>query len=138
MNVGTPLTHAIQRDTEGLRLARQFIIESLRTWTVDERAANAALDVANELISNAVQHGAPPVGVQLDLDDNGTVTVVVRDGSLTPARPLPYRAGVSERGLGLRIVAQLSTEWGQRTEVDGKSVWATIRSARSRPVGWDR
>ena len=139
MNVGMPLSHAVEPTPDGLRAARQLIIESLREWMIDERAANAALDIANELMSNAVQHGRPPIAVRLDLDRiGGTVTVVVSDGSSEAARPLPYRPGLSERGLGLRIVAQLSTTWGQRSEGEGKSVWATVASARNRPAPWDR
>jgi two-component sensor histidine kinase len=139
VNVGMPLTHRVDPSADGLRASRQLIIESLRQWSIDDRAANAALDIANELMSNAVQHGHPPIAVRVELDRiNGTVTVVVSDGSTAPARPLPYRAGLSERGLGLRIVAQLSTTWGQRQDGEGKSVWATVAASRSRAASWDR
>lgn len=138
MNVGMPLTHAVEPSADGLRAARGVIVASLREWAIEDRAANAALDIANELMSNAVQHGRPPIAVRVELDRiAGTVTVVVSDGSTAPARPLPYRAGLSERGLGLRIVAQLSSNWGQRAESDGKSVWATVASSRARATGWD-
>ena len=139
MNVGVAATHEVEPTADGLRAARHLVIESLRRWSIDERTANAALDVANELMSNAVQHGLPPIAVHIDFDHAaGAVTVVVSDGSPTRAQPLPYRAGLSERGLGLRIVAQLSSSWGQRTDADGKSVWATMHSARNRPPAWDR
>ena len=138
MNVGMPLTHAVEPSAAGLRAARQLVVESLRQWAIDDRASNAALDIANELMSNAVQHGRPPIAVRVELDRiAGTVTVVVSDGSTAPARPLPYRAGLSERGLGLRIVAQLSASWGQRPDSDGKSVWATVALSRQRGSLWD-
>ena len=139
MNVGMPLTHAVEPSADGLRAARQLIIASLRQWSIDDRCANAALDIANELMTNAVQHGRPPVGVRVELDRiNGTVTVVVSDGSTEAARPLPYRPGLSERGLGLRIVSQLSTTWGQRPDGEGKAVWATVSSSRNRAAQWER
>jgi len=139
MNVGMPLSHAVEPSAEGLRAARQLIIASLHEWSIDDRAANATVDIANELMTNAVQDGRPPIAVRVELDRiNGTVTVVVSDGSTEAARPLPYRAGLSERGLGLRIVAQLSTTWGQRPDGEGKSVWATVASSRNRPTPWDR
>jgi len=139
VNVGMPLTHGVEPSADGLRAARGLIVESLRQWSIDDRAANSALDIANELMSNAVQHGRPPIAVRVELDRiNGTITVVVSDGSTAPARPLPYRAGLSERGLGLRIVAQLSSTWGQRPDGEGKSVWATVASTRNRPAAWDR
>ena len=139
MSSGVPLTRAVEPGADGLRAARQLVVESMRQWCIDERTANAALDIANELMSNAVQHARPPISVRVELDPpTGAVTVVVSDGDPTPARPLPYRAGLSERGLGLRIVTQLSTTWGQRQEGEGKSVWATIHAARSRPAPWER
>jgi len=139
MNVGLPLSHAVDPTAAGLRVARQLIIQTLREWSIDDRAANAALDIANELMSNAVQHGRPPIAVRVELDRiNGAVTVEVIDTSSETARPLPYRPGLSERGLGLRIVAQLSTTWGQRPEGDGKCVWATVTSSRNRTAHWER
>src|SRR3954466_8811877 len=103
------------------------------------RSATDRGALSNELMTNAVQHGLPPIAVGSELDRiNGTITVVVSDGSTEAARPLPYRAGLSERGLGLRIVAQLSTTWGQRPDGEGKSVWATVASSRNRPTPWDR
>jgi len=100
-------------------------------WQVDNAAANAAIDVAHELISNAVQHGLPPVTLILAYRPP-VIDVVVRDASTEPARRLPYRPGVSERGLGLRLVAQLSSEWGQLYETDGKRVWAKVVERRPR------
>lgn len=139
MNVGLPLSHAVDPTAAGLRVARQLIIQTLREWSIDDRAANAALDIANELMSNAVQHARAPISVAVELDAaSGAVTVVVRDADPTPARPLPYRAGLSERGLGLRIVTQLSTTWGQRPDGEGKAVWATVHATRSRPAPWER
>jgi two-component sensor histidine kinase len=139
MTSGMPLTRDVEPSAAGLQAARRLVVESMRQWCIDERAANAALDIANELMSNAVQHARPPISVRVELDGAAsTVTVVVSDGDPTPARPLPYRAGLSERGLGLRLVTQLSTAWGQRRDGEGKSVWATVQAARSRPAPWER
>ena len=139
MNSRVPLMRDVDPSSDGLRAARQLVIESMRQWCIDERTANATLDIANELMSNAVQHARPPISVAIELDAaTGAVTVVVSDGDPTPARPLPYRTGLSERGLGLRIVTQLSTTWGQRPEGHGKAVWATVHATRSRPAPWER
>jgi anti-sigma regulatory factor (Ser/Thr protein kinase) len=127
------VTRAVEPQADHVRAARVFAREVLVEWQVDNAAANAAVDVAHELISNAVQHGLPPVLLVLAYRPP-VIDVVVSDGSTEPARRLPYRAGVSERGLGLRLVAQLSSEWGQLYETDGKRVWAKVveRRARSR------
>jgi hypothetical protein len=99
MNVGMPLSDAVEPTADGLRAARKLIVESLHQWAVDEREANAVLDIANELMSNAVQHPRPPIALRVELDQiNGTITVVVSDGATAPARPLPYRAACRSVG----------------------------------------
>jgi two-component sensor histidine kinase len=92
---------------------------------VEERVANAVLDVAHELLVNAHQHGSPQVllTVRTGTDE---IRIDVHDCSAAPARLLPYRPGVSEHGLGLQLVRQLSRQWGQTTDDDGKSVWAVF------------
>jgi|SRR5947209_1181191 len=108
---------------------RSFVRQTLREWEIDEAAANAALDVAHELTSNAIQHGVPPI--ELTLSRTPTeLLVVCADAQPVLAHRLPYRPGLSERGLGLRLVAQLSDEWGQRSRDDGKEVWAAFRGGR--------
>jgi two-component sensor histidine kinase len=126
-----PAAHDVVPDAEGLRAAREFVRQTVRRWVSDLRVANAALDVAHELVSNAARHAAPPIRLTL-LRESSAILITVTDGSPEPARRLPYRSGVSERGLGLRLVGQLSHEWGQRQEPDGKAVWARVHSGPRR------
>jgi anti-sigma regulatory factor (Ser/Thr protein kinase) len=117
---------------DGVRALRVSVREVLNQWDDEVVAANAAVDVAHELVANAVQHGLPPVTVTLQCTTT-VVQVAVTDGSPQPVRRLPYRSGVSERGLGVRLVGQLSHAWGQQDHGPGKLVWATIRRrARTR------
>lgn len=128
-------THLVTPTAEGARAARAFVREALEHWSVEPVTGNAALDVAHELVTNAVQHGRPPIQLTLE-QSSAELRVTVADAEPTAARLLPYRPGVSERGLGLRLIAQLSDDWGQRTDANGKSVWATIRyrpTRRGRP-----
>jgi anti-sigma regulatory factor (Ser/Thr protein kinase) len=126
------VTRAVEPHADNVRAARLFARDVLAEWQVDSAAANAAVDVAHELISNAVKHGLPPVTLVLAYRPP-VIDVVVSDASTEPARRLPYRAGVSERGLGLRLVAQLSSEWGQLYETGGKRVWAKVVERQARP-----
>jgi anti-sigma regulatory factor (Ser/Thr protein kinase) len=128
----TEESHRVTESPAGLRAARDFVRDVMLRWGVETRAANAALDVAHELVTNAVRHGHGPVTLVLALDD-GAVVVTVADASPEPARRLPYRSGISERGLGLRLVSQLSREWGQRPAATGKSVWAAVPLRPPRP-----
>src|SRR3954452_15014848 len=74
--------HAVRPDADGLRGARGFVRETLQTWRLDASTANAAIDVAHELVSNAVQHGEPPVRLSLSLrHDSSSVLVYASDGT---------------------------------------------------------
>ena len=60
--------------------------------------------------------------------ERGAGNLLVRawdDGPGSP-RVLPYRPGLSDKGLGLRLVKQLSTHWGAASDDGGKWVWARI------------
>jgi two-component sensor histidine kinase len=106
-----------------LRATKAQMHEVMTQWHIDDRTANAVRDVAHELLTNALHHGQPPVELALHA---GTLhlRLLVSDAAKSPARMLPYRPGVSEHGLGLRLVQQLSSEWGQQARRDGKTVWA--------------
>ena len=116
----------VDASPEAAREARNQLRKLLKGTPLSERTANAALDVAHELMINAQQHGRPPVHLVVVVGPV-EVRVEVRDASPRPAKVLPYRPGISDRGLGLRLVRHLSVAWGQEFGADGKSVWALIR-----------
>jgi two-component sensor histidine kinase len=113
-----PSTQAVHDARGGLRTV-------LHDLGMSPRLSNAALDIAHELLLNAHQHAAPPIRLSVEVGEHA-VFIEVRDGSVEPARALPYRPGVSDHGLGLRLVRQLASEWGQEIGSEGKSVWARI------------
>lgn len=108
------------------RLAREFARAVEREWQLTSEVTERAVDVASELAANAVKHGTGLVELTLELDPD-RVTTAVWDGAHAPPRLLPYRPGVSQTGLGLRIVQQLADCWGFRSAPGGKIVWAAIR-----------
>lgn len=83
-----------------------------------------AVLVADELISNAHQHGRAPRQCRFDLIDHGRcVRIEVDDCS--PEQPrlrTPDRSG----GRGLLLVDRLSSSWGVRNDADHKTVWAEL------------
>jgi len=131
---GPELALEVEAGAAELREARAALRSHLEELDLGLRVANAVLDVAHELIVNAHQHGAPPVRLTV-LAGADDVRVEVFDASTNPARLLPYRPGVSEHGLGLQLVRQLSLTWGQTMEPEGpgpagKSVWAVFPRTR--------
>jgi anti-sigma regulatory factor (Ser/Thr protein kinase) len=66
------------------------------------RIADDVLLACGEAIDNAIEHGTPPVTVEMTCDESGELTIVVRDvGSWRVLAQVP------SRGLGLPIMTAL-------------------------------
>jgi hypothetical protein len=105
---------------------RSLVRQACADWGVVDPRRRAEM-VANELISNAVQHCAGESVLVLSHDRRG-LTVAVRDGSAL----LPTSTDVDEAEdvcLGLRMVQGLSDSWGVLRLRHGKTVWALVRDA---------
>lgn len=77
----------------------------IRSW-VNRRAGDCKADdmilACGEAIDNALEHGTPPVGVEIAFGDDNVLTIVVRDaGSWRVSAAMP------PRGLGLPIMMAL-------------------------------
>ncbi len=84
----------------------------------------AAALLASELVSNAVEHGAPPL--QLRVLTTGTgLRLEVDDASPTAPSLLGVPA-TAATGRGLTIVDAVSSAWGHYSTVSGKCVWCDI------------
>lgn len=82
-----------------------------------------AVQVGDELVSNAVRHARSPGTCRLRVHGRDWFAVEVCDASPVPARiRTPDQAG----GRGLRLVAQLAARWGMDFEDGGKTVWAEL------------
>jgi hypothetical protein len=81
--------------------------------------------VMEELASNALRHGRPPVTVTLTISRLGWVVVVSDTATDRPPVPAPDR-DPSDGGMGLSLVARLCRAHGWVIEGDRKSVWARV------------
>ena len=80
--------------------------------------------LTSELVTNAVRHGAGPMGVHVVWDDGG-VRVEVEDQS--PERPVVQATDPDALdGRGLLLVDGLSSGWGVLAGRTGKIVWFTL------------
>ncbi|SDN54493.1 ATP-binding SpoIIE family protein phosphatase [Actinacidiphila guanduensis] len=105
---------------EEVAAARSALVGRMEEWGLGELAFTMEL-VVSELVTNAVQHAAAPVGLRLILDD--ALVCEVSDASSTS--PHPRRAEPwEESGRGLFLVGQLADRWGTRYTPTGKTIWA--------------
>lgn len=116
------LRHDFAAEPHAPAHARALVGRACEGWELPVLRTRA-VQVANELVSNAVEHARTP-GVLLVARRARLLLVSVRDGCLE--HPLPRRPGPGG-GFGLALVAALSAGWGTRSVPDGKVVWATLR-----------
>jgi anti-sigma regulatory factor (Ser/Thr protein kinase) len=107
------------RSRGDLRAQRGEISAWLRRHT-DDRRADDVLLAAGEALDNALEHGRPPVVVEVSSDGGGAVTVVVRDsGRWVGDGPAP------SRGRGFPIMRALMDDVTVDTS-DGTSIVLSI------------
>ena len=103
--------------------ARALVRNKLASWDVAEETAQAIELIADELVANAIRHGAPPA--RLRLIKGQTITVEAHDASPVAPR-LAHPGTLDEFGRGLHIVGRLVLAWGTRYTPGGKIVWAEV------------
>lgn len=85
---------------------------------------DAAL-IASEFVTNALEHGHPPIDLLVGCDDS-TVRIEVTSGTgpTSPAAADPDPG--TPDGRGLTIVGMLAADWGWRREGGRIRVWAEL------------
>jgi anti-sigma regulatory factor (Ser/Thr protein kinase) len=105
--------------------ARRYVRDVLG----DHPAADDAVLVASELVTNAVLHSRSGRGgtVRLTVCDTGRVVrmEVTDDGSLLSA-PYLRDEPCAENGRGLHIVSALAKQWGAYATPTGRVIWCEL------------
>ena len=113
-----------------MRTGREFPPEShtvvevrrLLTEVIGVEDTHPAVLVASELATNAVLHAATPYRVEVRRGE--MIRIEVTDG-----KPDLEVSEGSPNGYGIRIVNQLSHDWGTKPiSGNGKTVWAEVAS----------
>jgi anti-sigma regulatory factor (Ser/Thr protein kinase) len=122
------------------RQARAAIRQALHAWGLHALASDAEL-LGSELVANAAEHGAGPIGLTIrqHVTPGGRgIACEITDTSpnLPASRPCQAHA---ERGRGLAIVTALATTSGITTTPRGKTAWFTLTPAHpEHSTGADR
>lgn len=95
-------------------------------------AAEDALLLVSEVVTNAFTHGGVPYELGLDRTD-GRLWVQVSDTS--PARPRPRgpHHAVAPSGHGLYLLERLAVSWGCVPRARGKAVWFEVEVVVTAP-----
>ncbi|MEV5177374.1 ATP-binding protein [Streptomyces flaveolus] len=103
---------------------RDLLGKALSTWDC-AGAADDALLLLSEILTNAVAHAQGPIGVHACRTDTA-LTVEISDRS--PHLPQPRPAAEDEEsGRGLLLVRALADDWGVRPTDEGKTTWFSLK-----------
>ncbi|WP_195098971.1 ATP-binding protein [Nocardia blacklockiae] len=106
-----------------LRSRLQALLDGDRGPRVPGLPVADAIQVADELVSNALRHGLPPRTCTVTLSPEPRLLIEVTDSS----PDLPHiRPADDSGGLGLLLIDQMSAAWGCLRDDDGKTVWAEL------------
>lgn len=109
---------------EGDRSAPRVARSAVTRWLGEGHPClDDTLLVVSELVTNVVLHSG--AGGELRLDPGPPIRVAIHDRSPVKPSTLPTAGG--HGGFGLRLVDQLSSEWGVAPDGPGKVVWVSVR-----------
>src|SRR4051794_17522773 len=101
-------------------MARAFVRDC---WAgVSDRTLDDVTLCVSELVTNALDHAAPPYELRIDRHDDH-LRVEVADASTVEPTVRPASSS-SARGRGMFIVAHVAATWGVVHTRRGKTVWA--------------
>jgi anti-sigma regulatory factor (Ser/Thr protein kinase) len=119
----------LPRSEPSAKQAARLVRATVEEWVpdVDPVVAEAAEQMTQALVTNAVVHALSPVRLVVALT-GGVLEVGVSDTDATPpgGRVPAQREGSRGWGRGLSLVDSLSDEWGSTPLRVGKQVWFTL------------
>jgi len=120
-----PAQHCLEADPSSVRAARRMVSE-LATGAFTQRLLDCLLLATSEVVTNAIEHGAPPIELRVERLRHH-LRVEVRDTSPLGPRIRPDDVAPTElRGRGMRIVEGCTDRWGIEPMAEGKAVWFEI------------
>ncbi|WP_028643146.1 ATP-binding protein [Nocardioides sp. URHA0020] len=121
MTTRLPLPPSAQTGT----LARRALRQLLETTAIDEDTRETAVLLANELVTNAVEHGRGTAYLDAAVQTRA-IRLEVTDSSTVIPRPNTEVSDLAERGRGLLLIEALASRWGVQPRSDGKTVWCEL------------
>ncbi|MFC3453749.1 ATP-binding protein [Amycolatopsis speibonae] len=110
------------RNLPELRDIRSVVADSLGFGRGEDEPLGALLLVIDELVSNAYRHTDGPGELRVNRHVRSFMVEVSDDDPDLEA----LRSAPESTHYGLRLITQLSLDWGFRGERAGKTVWALV------------
>lgn len=108
------------------RIARGALRDLCAASSVGDDTRETVLLLANELVTNAVEHAGGEAVLDAVVRD-GAIRVEVTDSSpAIPQAPDALGGDLDERGRGLFLIAALASRWGADRRPQGKTVWCEL------------
>lgn len=121
-----PLTHVAELPRVRSELRRRLV--AVLDHAEDDESAELVDRVVlafDEMASNALRHGGGGVAARVAPREDCWLVEVVDDAAVRPPSPAVGR-DPSQGGLGLYLIAEMSTAHGWATHGHSKSVWALL------------
>ena len=113
---------SVPAELQAPAMARRWLRELLRLWSVSEDVADDAALCLTEVVTNAVIHAGTGARVAAELDEHRLLISVVDTGRRGAAQRRD--TDVEEiRGRGLAVVNTLASAWSTERRSDGTLVW---------------
>jgi anti-sigma regulatory factor (Ser/Thr protein kinase) len=122
---GARVDELLPPEPAAVRAARRAVSDVARQVVGDDDLDGVLL-ATSEVVTNAVEHGAPPIELHVECVEHH-LRVEVRDASPLPPRRREDQPSPAEvRGRGMVIVERCTNRWGVEEAADGKSVWFEV------------
>ena len=123
---------ALPFDETAAAIARNAMANILGSWSVASGVVANVVLIASELVTNAVNHGRPPISLRVSRTTSELLLEVIDAAGHVPRvlRPGP----ADDHGRGLHLVSTLAQKWGTRGTEHGKAVWCTFPFAAAEPA----
>jgi len=112
-------------------IAREYVRE--RWPQLGEGVLDDVTLIVSELVSNAVQHGRPDIGLRIRVEPFAVDVSVLDHGSEVPPVEIAPPNETATSGRGLSIVDRLASDWGVEPLDGGKTVWARLERGNTAP-----
>jgi anti-sigma regulatory factor (Ser/Thr protein kinase) len=115
---------ALPADASAPAAARAAVRRACPQFNGRDALADVLL-MTSEAVTNALQHGQPPIELAVHCGD-ALLCVAVRNVGRAPRLAVRRPAHEEERGRGLRLIDALSKEWAHQSSAQVTTVWFAV------------